>query len=369
MTGLSKKTMICIALVLVAGLTAAQASIAEEYDDGITVLLNEDMLSLNVRIDLSRLTFEENVLQKTTEELVREIAAVSGYETDLLSAAGLFGEDIRPDRLPVKELLDRILMHSGTAEAMTPSARCAGHQAWLDAHTFNVTVTEIYRYDGGNMSSETVYVSPEFVPAFGTDTLKKISSHTIESPENNNFTVICPSAEKTIVVTRQSDPFPWHEFGYAYPCYLWECYDGYAFLEDPINLIWTDTTADAVRKELLDMNPGWVGEGIVEKDYKVYDRKSGEWLSSRSVAESIYRIGGGYHIRLYQLPDNTVVAGAHRDGTPPHEAVQFEPFERYITEMLEKETENGCIIGTAYLGNENMSVQNDGYATIVSATE
>jgi hypothetical protein len=51
-----------------------------------------------------------------------------------------------------------------------------------------------------------------------------------------------------------------------------------------------------------------------EYPYAVYDR-NGQWVTSLSVANHSTRPYGGYHVRIYQLQDGSVVGGAHTDGS------------------------------------------------------
>ena len=281
-------------------------------------------------------------------------------------------DDIGPEDIIRKEIgsfiSDTIVSHAAEpANFGDPASaeRSGAHQAWLDAHTYNASVTEIYQYDGGNMSCETIYRSEEFVGPFGTDTLHIVSDHFIETPDNVTLTLVLPTVEKRIVVTKQTEPFPAKEFGYDHPCYLWECYDGYAFLEDPVNLIWVNTDIESVRKTFLEEYPGWIGSGIIEKNYSVYDAGTDSWITGRSVADGAWRVEGGYHVRIYELSDGTVVAGAHKDCPAPHEAVQFEPFEEFIAGRSSGNGSWTVFPDRIYLGNENEEIYNNGYATLI----
>lgn len=262
---------------------------------------------------------------------------------------------------------------NGTESAYTqkPVYPSEEHIKWIENHTFNVSEEIVLSYVNGNASSLSRFTSDELYSFFGTDTIESCSYHMFKNSEKISFSLIVslPKIERSVTVTRKDDPFPWKELGYSTPCYLWDLSGDYAFLEDPVNIIFKSSSIDEVRGVILDKYPSWVGSNIVEKNFYVYDFDAQKWIRSRSVAESSLRTNGGCHVRLYELSDGTVVGGAHKDGRPPHESIRFEPFENQMSWDFEENESWRVLPNNVFLGNFNSFVWNDGFATVIEKKE
>lgn len=215
---------------------------------------------------------------------------------------------------------------------------------WFENYTFNVTVTTIFRNDESvtksnlpchNLVIETIYESDEekFKKEFGSDSISSSESYLVkqdiqtvflageviplESLKSTNKLVFTET--KQVILVPASTPHEWWNDGYAYPPYLYKkqyfgIFGDYTEREDPVNLVWKNTTASTARSTLISQT-GWVALSdsiLAEYPYAVYDR-NGQWVTPLSVGETAQRRNGGYHVRIYQLSDGSVIGGAHKD--------------------------------------------------------
>ncbi|MCK4822643.1 hypothetical protein KA005_43170 [bacterium] len=51
------------------------------------------------------------------------------------------------------------------------------------------------------------------------------------------------------------------------------------------------------------------------------------WMLDDGVVDTVDRISGGYHARLWEMSNGDVVANAHHDDPFPHQADEYEPAE------------------------------------------
>ncbi|WNY24159.1 hypothetical protein MmiHf6_14880 [Methanimicrococcus hongohii] len=214
---------------------------------------------------------------------------------------------------------------------------------FFEKYTFNVTTTTVVHSSATfeksgvayqNVTVETIYKSNDgkFEKEFGTNTVSSSESYTVKEDvdefffENQMFSLkslneneIVVTETEQIILVPASTPHEWWNDGYAYPPYLYKkrilgVFGDYTEREDPVNLIWKNTNANTVRSTLISRS-GWVAlnDGLLsEYPYAVYDRNR-QWVTPLSVGETQQRRNGGYHVRIYQLSDGSVVGGAHED--------------------------------------------------------
>jgi len=214
---------------------------------------------------------------------------------------------------------------------------------FFENYTFNVTTTTIFRDNGlvaksgikyQNLGVEVIYESDDekFKKEFGSNSISSSESHLVKQDIKEVFIekeVISLSSLKTnervitkveqIVLVPSSNPHEWWNDGYSFPPYLYKkeyfgIWGDYDKREDPVNLVWKNTNANTVRSTLISQS-GWVALSdsiLSEYPYAVYDRNR-TWVTSLSVGETPRRENGGYHVRIYQLSDGSVIGGAHKD--------------------------------------------------------
>jgi hypothetical protein len=273
---------------------------------------------------------------------------------------------------------------------------------FFEQYTFNVTTTTIIRdgeatIPGTNeqiLVVETIYESGDakFIQEFGTNTISSSESLSVtqdvydvfleeqaissrsSTPNERVFETV--EVEQIILVS-MSTPHEWWLDGYAYPPHLYKkenfgIYGDYTKREDPVNLIWKNTTATTVRSTLIAQS-GWItlNESLTnEYPYAVYDRNR-QWISSLSVANDTYRINGGYHVRIYQLQDGSVVGGAHKDspvGLSGHQVTDLEYTEYLVCDYFYKANWkfNQNYINLYNSGTYGSGAYNNGNATLIT---
>ncbi|WNY26675.1 hypothetical protein [Methanolapillus ohkumae] len=258
---------------------------------------------------------------------------------------------------------------------------------WIEDHTFNVTVTTNYKTQIKNSNTnelivEEIYQSndPKFNEMFGTNNILSKKTYLIDNKnklinfEGNMVTLdVYTKESKTeiLVVTTGSDPYNWKAVGYPYPDYLWKVVDpnypggGLYIRADPVNMMWQNTSASIVKTFILSKT-NWTGVITIEYDYRVYDPFTQTYIRSQSVASNPIRPTGGYHVRIYQMPQGYVVAGAHEDSSSPHQAIAFEPVEKYIAGLFSGNSSWSVSNNSTYLNNSCSSpAYNNGYATVI----
>jgi hypothetical protein len=247
------------------------------------------------------------------------------------------------------------------------------YDRWTEEHTFNGTTKMIYRSNPVAKSSniieyqiEEVFQSddPKFKEMIGSDTLVSTSEkilidlNTIDSSEkrllfgsefnqnidfSKNISVTSKAGSSTEIITVTGDKW-W--LVSAYPMYLWNSSRVYDFSvstphtrKDPVNLIFFNTTASTAQAQIIlgsalsPTDSTWVGAMTVEYPYQVFDT-TGKWIFGNSVATDPIRANGGYHVRIYQLSNGSVVGGAHIDSGHPHSAINFEGAESKVAQFF-----------------------------------
>jgi hypothetical protein len=264
---------------------------------------------------------------------------------------------------------------------------------WYADRTYNVTVTAAYSLTSANSKTnnlqiETSYTSndPKFIKEFGVSEVSSIQNIPTEFSQKSYYIneksvsadklkneTITISEEKQIVLAAADDPFEWWDYGYAYPPQMWKkeyigYFGEYTKPEDPISLIWNETTAANARATLVSQ-AGWVNVPIpFEYPYGVYDQ-NGSWIQSQSAGSTLMRSDGGYHVRIFQLSDGSVIGGAHEDSTSPHAVVEFEDIEylvgTYFSQAGWTVENNELYLANSGWFGDNV-VYNNGYATVIT---
>lgn len=278
---------------------------------------------------------------------------------------------------------------------------------WYENHTFNVTIITTYQSESVDFKSvdpETVIISQNstfsdnseiirlqvqetyysedlrFVKMFGSNSISDTSEYFIDSDIShitfektevslNQELSKTVSEQKTVVMTTESDPYIWSAYGYSHPTHLWKSVDGVYEEADPINLVWENATLTMVRQRILNAQ-SWDDWGYVaENNYTIWDAANQTHIISDSVATSIGRVTGGYHVRLYDFQGN-VYGAAHQDSPvysgltyTGHQIVNFESVESLIA---------GCFMNNDWnvysnslpLLNGRYYAQNHGYPSV-----
>lgn len=272
----------------------------------------------------------------------------------------------------VKEWIEK-----NTVDEETKIWRAKQTEQWMQNHTVNVTSTTTYKYYNGQLEIKEVYTSkdPENkakvndftkiskIPISAKDKITILNGESFTLEEGNEKVIV---TEKTVVITSQTDPYPWWDYGYQYPQWTWsEDNDQYA-REDPINLAWEYTNLNTVKSVILDQ--GWK-DNIFEYTYYVSDPVNG-WIEDDGVATDEERYLGGYHTRLFELNNGDVVGGAHHDDPFPHEADEFETAEDVVAEFFDGNVNNWWVLYDHReldneVGTPNSEPWNDGEATCI----
>lgn len=258
---------------------------------------------------------------------------------------------------------------------------------WKEAHTMKVEVTRVYNYEkNGKLKIKEIYSGEEIKSKFKDD--KLTGSQTFLIPDGEEITIsaesgslkIHPGEEKEItsqesaVFTAENDPYQYRSStsstaseSFTYPQWTFSKVTSlsktYYKMEDPINLVWQGKGLKTVKNVILNKN--WVDNPVEYTHYLQYP--DGKWIAGDGMADSKYRISGGYHLRLWQLPTGAVVAGAHHDDSvliiPGHQVDGYENAEAKVAGFF------GTSFGSCWLGNEYLNsffnVYNDGNAAII----
>lgn len=263
---------------------------------------------------------------------------------------------------------------------------------WKQAHTLEVEVITIYDYkkDGTLKITET-YSGEKLKIKFKEDKLTR--SQTLSIPEGEQVAINAESGslklepgdkekivtQESIVLTAENDPYPCctstssaasstiSSTSSAYPQWTFSkvtsLFKTYYKMEDPINLVWEQESLKTVKSIIL--NKKWVDNPIEYTHYLSYP--DGKWVAGDGMAESKYRLSGGYHLRLWQLPSGDVVSNAHHDDSvliiPGHQVDGYENAEAKVAGFF------GTSFGSHWLNNQfnsdDYNAYNDGYATVV----
>ncbi|MDD3247754.1 MAG: hypothetical protein PHF18_13035 [Methanosarcina sp.] len=279
---------------------------------------------------------------------------------------------------------------------------------WKQAHTVEVEMTTVYDYkkDGTLKITET-YSGEKLKGKFKADKLTR--SQTFSIPDEEEVAVSAKSGslklkpgdkkeivtQESIVLTTADDPYKWwasisstapstapstvsstvsstasstiSSTASAYPQWTFSkftyFFKTYYKMEDPINLVWEQNSLKAVKSVIL--NQKWVDNPVEYTHYLPYP--DGSWVAGDGVADSKYRITGGYHSRLWELSGEKVVSNAHHDDNvfiiPGHQVDGYENAESKVAGFF------GTAYGAYWLDNVCSSAYynacNDGSATLV----
>jgi len=266
---------------------------------------------------------------------------------------------------------------------------------WKQAHTVEVEVTTVYDYkkDGKLKITET-YSGEKLKGKFKVDKLTRSQTFSVENGEEVAVSAESGSLklkpgdkteiviQESIVLTTEDDPYKWWDTAastasqttsliassdaLAYPQWTYSKFSSlfktYYEVEDPINLVWEDSSLNNVKKVILSQK--WVDNPVEYTHYLPYPDES--WVAGDGVADSKYRIFGGYHTRLWQLPCGDVVSSAHHDDSfliiPGHQVDGYENAESKVAGFF------GTAYGKYWLDNVCYSAYykayNDGSAIL-----
>ncbi|MDQ1275746.1 MAG: hypothetical protein QG610_1321, partial [Euryarchaeota archaeon] len=246
---------------------------------------------------------------------------------------------------------------------------------WKEAHTVKVEVTTVYNYEkDGKLKITEIYSGEELKSKFKDDKLTR--SQTLLIPDGEGVTINAESdslklnpgeeekivTQESVVITNEDDPFPYctstssvtsstvSSTSFAYPQWTFSkvtsLFKTYYKMEDPINLVWEEKDLKTVKSVIL--NKKWVDNPVEYTHYLPYP--GGKWVAGDGMADSKYRLSGGYHLRLWQLPGGDVVSNAHHDDNvltiPGHQVDGYENAEAKVTGFF------GPPSGSCWLDNE-----------------
>jgi len=240
---------------------------------------------------------------------------------------------------------------------------------WKQAHTVEVEVTTVYDYkkDGKLKITET-YSGEKLKGKFKVDKLTRSQTFSVEDGAEiavsaESGSQILKPGDKIEIVTQESkvlttedDPYP--QWTYSKITSLFKTYYE---VEDPINLVWEDKSLKDVKNVILAHK--WVDNPVEYTHYLPYP--DGSWVAGDGVADSKYRIFGGYHTRLWALPCGNVVSSAHHDDSfliiPGHQVDGYENAESKVAGFFGTPTGVYCLENVCY--SDYYNAYNDGNAT------
>jgi hypothetical protein len=254
---------------------------------------------------------------------------------------------------------------------------------WKHAHTVGVEVTTVYDYkkDGILKITET-YSGKELKSKFKEDKLTISQTFSVSDRKEIAFSATSDSLElkpgdkkefvtqKSVVITTKNDPFEWwtssSSTSITYPQWtfskLTSSRNTYYVVADPINLIWKQKSLKTVKNTILKKK--WIDNPAEDTHYISYP--DGSWVAGDGMADSRYRLLGGYHLRLWKLPNGNIVSNAHHDDSvfiiPGHQVDGYENAETKVSGFF------GTASKTCWLDNVYYSkyykAYNDGYARL-----
>lgn len=232
-------------------------------------------------------------------------------------------------------------------------------EKWMQDHTINVTSTKTFKYENGELIVKETTTGEELEEKFKVDKTTQVRKYTnlrtdsIKVSSNdktfslNEGDEITTTTTTTIVMTYATAPFPWWDYGYEYPQYTWYYVGGYTYdyykLGDPVNIAWENTYKSTVESRI--MNEGW-DDIIFEWAEYVSDPHGSilgnpAWIRGDGVAESMFRINGGFHVRLFDMSNGDVVGGAHEDSAgPEHVVIGIENAEDLVAGFFDNDMSN-----------------------------
>lgn len=254
---------------------------------------------------------------------------------------------------------------------------------WKHAHIVEVEVTTVYDYkkDGTLKITET-YSGEKLKGKFKIDKLTRSQTFSVSDRKEIALSAESESlrlkpgdrkefvTKKSTVLTTSDDPYEWWTStsltSLTYPQWtyskLTSLYKTYYEVADPINLLWEQNTLKTVKSLIL--NKKWVDNPVEYTHYIPYP--DGSWVAGDGMADNKYRILGGYHLRLWELPDGNVVSNAHHDDNvfvvPGHQVDGYENAEAKVAGFFG--TANGaCWLDNVYY-SDYYNARNDGSATL-----
>lgn len=267
------------------------------------------------------------------------------------------------------------------------SAENSQWKKWKEAHTVKVEVTRVYNYEkNGKLEITEIYSGEELKSKFKDNKLTR--SQTLLIPEGKEVIISAESeslkvlpGENTKIITQEfavltaEDDLPYctsissaaSSISSNYPQWTFSkvisLSKTYYKMEDPINLVWEENNLKTVKSVIL--NKKWVDNPVEYTHYLPYP--DGKWVAGDGMADSKYRIAGGYHLRLWPLPNGDVVAGAHHDDSvliiPGHQVDGYENAEAKIAGFFGTSFESYWLDNKYYNGYYN--AYNDGNATVI----
>jgi len=291
----------------------------------------------------------------------------------LVQAAGAVPDDKAPDKESKEKKGDEV-----------------SREEWEQVHTVDVEVTTVYKYKkDGKLEITETYSGEKLKQKFKVDKLTKTKAFTV--PSGKQVTVNTQSgpfamqpgdqkevvSEKSVILTTADDPYEWWQdtpsasasasSSVPYPQWTWSKIWWFYEKEDPINLVWEQSNLKTVKRVILKQR--WVDNPSEYTHYIAYP--DGSWVKGDGVADSKYRVLGGYHARLWVLPDGAVVANAHHDDDifiiPGHQVDRYEDAETEVAGFF-----NGWYVLPDHIylanpvGNPYYEPYNDGKATLIT---
>lgn len=297
-------------------------------------------------------------------------------------------------------LLIAILLMSMVFVPAVSAAPEGSMEKWMKDHTIeNVKLTTMYKYEEGYLEIKETYSGDELRKKTGIKKLKKerkipLKTGTVMMNNGNDKLVVTENelvitsdeagtinlkkgqpkvyvTERSLVITNKKDAYQWWD-DYDSPQWTWSKYLWWYVREDPINLAWKDSDIGTIKDEMV-VEEGWV-DNPSEYTHYVYDPVKG-WKKGDGVAESRYRLFGGYHVRLWEMSTGgVVIANAHHDDSvfnwpPGHQADEYEVAEDQVADFYD--FDDGWIVDDDAFFLDNIytneyGAYNDGKATVIT---
>lgn len=271
-------------------------------------------------------------------------------------------------------------------------------EKWKEAHTLEVEVVTVYDYEkDGTLKVTETYSGEKLKSKYKED--KLTGSKTLSIPDGEEVSISTEKGslklkpgEKTEVATQESivltsaeEPYPWWDstsstitstesstvssLSVAYPQWTYSkvtsLFKTYYKAEDPINLVWKKSSLKAVKSLILNNN--WVDNPVEYTHYLPYP--DGKWVAGDGMADSKYRLSGGYHLRLWELEGGIVVSNAHHDDNvfiiPGHQVDGYENAEAKVAGFFEEPPYDSCDLDNVFYSSY-YKAYNDGVATVLS---
>ncbi|WP_340819645.1 hypothetical protein [Methanolobus sp. WCC4] len=234
-------------------------------------------------------------------------------------------------------------------------------EKWTKDHTVkNVKLTTTYKYEDGYLEIKETYSGSELKKKTGLSKFNKEKKIPLEigtvmvNKEGDELTVTenelilktkkdgtiklekgkenVYTTKISLVMTLESDPYPWW-IKFDYPQWTWSMSSGWYVREDPINMVWEEPDIGEVKYVVVNYEK-WT-DNPSEYTHYVFDYLDNRWEVGDGVAESVLRITGGYHARLWTIStdeEEVVIANAHKDDSVfnwplGHQAIEYEGAE------------------------------------------